>query len=145
MASNYETFWRLNAYAVIGHSAKKSFPQLTYNGLKKVGKTVFPVDPSAKEIAGDRAYSDLASLPSPVEAVVLELPKEETANWFERVAQSGIKELWIHMNTETPEAVALAEEKGINLRTGTGGVMYVTPGFTVHSIHKWIMKLLGKF
>lgn len=145
MASNHETFWLFNTFAVVGHSAKKPFPKLTYNGLKKLGKTVYPVDPSAKEIEGDQVYTDLASLPSAVEAVVLELPKEETETWVERVVQSDIKELWIHMNTETPQAVAIAEKNGINLRTGTCGVMYVTPGFTFHSIHKWIMKLLGKF
>ena len=145
MASNYETFWRFGSYAVVGHSAKKSFPRLTYNGLKKLGKTVYPIDPSASDVEGDKVYTDLASLPNAVDAVVLELPKEETAVWVGRVAQAGIGELWIHMDTETAEAVSLAKEKGINLRTGTCGVMYVTPGFSYHSIHKWIMKLLGKF
>ena len=49
------------------------------------------------------------------------------------------------MGTESPEALALAEEKGLNARSGTCAVMYVTPGFTFHSIHKWIMKLIGKY
>ena len=44
-----------------------------------------------------------------------------------------------------PEALALARKKGLNVHSGTCAVMYVTPGFTYHSIHKWIMKLLGKY
>ena len=28
---------------------------------------------------------------------------------------------------------------------GTCAVMYVTPGFTYHSVHKWIMKLVNKY
>jgi uncharacterized protein len=145
MASDYETFWRFQTYAIVGHSDKKPFPRLTYSGLKKIGKLVYPVDPSATEIAGDRAYPDLQSLPGKIDAVVLELPKEETAAWVKKVAEAGITELWMHMNSDTPEAVAFAKEKGIHARTGTCAVMYVTPGFTYHSLHKWIMKAIGKF
>ena len=61
-------------------------------------------------------------MPEPVEAVVLEVPKEETAAWVERAADAGVTEVWIHMGRETPEALALAEEKGLNVRTGNRGV-----------------------
>lgn len=145
MASDYEKFWESGSYALVGHSEKKAFPKFTYAGLKKSGKTVYPVDPSADTIEGDRAYPDLASLPHRVEAVVIEVPKEETKDWVEKAAQAGIKKVWIHMKTDTPEAVALAGEKGVTVCTGTCAVMYVTPGFTGHSIHKWINKLLGKY
>jgi hypothetical protein len=29
--------------------------------------------------------------------------------------------------------------------TGTCAVMYLTQGFTYHSIHKWLNKVLGKY
>jgi uncharacterized protein len=145
MASDYETFWRFQSYAVVGHTKKKPFPRLTYSGLKRIGKLVYPVDPSVSEIEGDKAYPDLQSLPRKVDAVVLELPKEETAAWVKKVAEAGITELWMHMNSDTPDAVAFAKENGIHARTGTCAVMYVTPGFTYHSFHKWIMKAIGKF
>jgi predicted CoA-binding protein len=145
MASDFETFWQKSSYAVVGHEAKKNFPVLTYRGLKQLGKSVYAVDPSAEEIEGDRAYSDLAGLPEKVEAVVLEVPKEETRDWVARVAEAGVEDLWIHMGRETPEALELAKEKGINVRSGTCAVMYVSAGFTLHSIHKWIMKLAGKY
>jgi len=145
MGSNHEDFFLKSSFAIVGHSAKKNFPKLTYGGLKQMGKTVYAVDPGSNEIEGDKAYPDLASLPGKVEAVVLELPKEETADWVAKAAEAGIKDLWVHMNTETDEALVLAREKGMNLRTGTCAVMYVTPGFSFHSFHKWIMKLRGKY
>ncbi len=145
MASDYERFWEHESFAVVGHSAKKSFPKLTYRGLKKLGKKVVPVDPSAPEIDGDKTYPDLTSLPSKVDAAVLELPKEETKEWVQQAAETGIKHLWMHMQSDTPEAIALAEEKGIQLRTGTCAVMYVTPGLSFHSIHRWIDKARGKY
>ena len=145
MASNYETFWEKISFAVVGNEAKKNFPVLTYRGLKNLGKQAYAVDPSAGEIEGDKAYATLAELPKKVEAVILEVPKEETAEWVASAAEAGIRDLWIHMGRDTPEALALAEEKGMNVRSGTCAVMYVTPGFTFHSVHKWIMRLTGKY
>ena len=77
MPSEYEKFWTHESFAVVGHTAKRGFPKLTYGALRQQGRKVFAVDPSASEIEGDKAYPDLASLPEKVEAVVLEVPKEE--------------------------------------------------------------------
>lgn len=142
MASTYEDFWDHDSFAVVGHSAKKHFPVLTYRGLKQLGKKVVPVDPSESEIEGDRTCD---VLPADAEAVVLEVPPDETREWVARAADAGIRDVWIHMNTETPEALDLAREKGLNVRSGTCAVMYLTEGFSYHSLHKWIMKMGGRY
>lgn len=145
MASIFEKFWNHPSYAVVGHSAKEPFPKITYKELKKSGKKVFAVDPSASVVEGDKTYPDLASLPEKVEAVVLETPKEETKDWVARAADAGIRNVWIHMGCDTPEALDLAKKRGLNVCSGTCAVMYVIPGFSFHSIHKWISKLLRKY
>jgi predicted CoA-binding protein len=145
MPSAHEEFWKHSRFAVVGHTAAKGFPALTYAALKQQGKTVFPVDPSVEHVDGDPAWSDLASLPEAVDAVVLEVPREETEDWVARAADAGVRDVWIHMGRETPEALALANERGLNVRSGTCAVMYVTPGFTYHSLHKWVNRLIGKY
>ncbi len=145
MPSEYELFWTSPSYAVVGHSAKGDFPKITYRELKKLGKEVFAVDPGADTVEGDKVYPDLASLPEKVEAVIIETLKEETRDWVAKAAEAGIRNVWIHMGCETPEALELAREKGLNVRHGTCAVMYLIPGFSFHSIHKWISKLLGKY
>jgi predicted CoA-binding protein len=145
MSSPHEKFWMNASYAVVGHSARKSFPRLTYGALKAQGKKVYPVDPSREQIEGDRAYPDLPALPEKVDAVVLEVPREETLGFVRQAAEAGIMDVWVHMGRETPEAVALAREKGLNLLTGTCAVMYVSPGLSYHSVHKWLNKLLGRY
>ena len=145
MPSDYENFWTKSSYAVVGHTAKKGFPKITYGELKKSGKKVFAVDPSVEAIGGDKAYPDLASLPEKVEAVIIEVPKEEARNWVARAADAGIENVWIHQRRDTPEALELAREKGLDVCHGTCAVMYVVPGFSYHSIHKWINKMLGKY
>ncbi|MDF1562301.1 MAG: CoA-binding protein [Deltaproteobacteria bacterium] len=145
MPSNHELFWSAERFAVVGNREARTFPILTFRGLKNLGKTAIPVDPSQAQVDGETAYDDLASIPGGVEAVVLEVPPEETAGWIQQAAELGVKDVWVHMKRETPEAIALAEEKGINLRTGTCAVMYVTPGFTFHSIHRGLRKLSGNY
>ena len=145
MTTPNEDFWKHASFAFVANSAKKPFPTLSYGELKKQGKKVFAVDPAATEIEGDATYPDLASLPEPVEAVVLESPREETAEWVRRAADAGIHDVWIHMNRDTPEALEIARERGLDVHTGTCAVMYVKPGFTYHTLHKWIAKLTGKY
>ena len=89
---DYESFWTNRSFAVVGHAAKKNFPRLTYRRLKKLGKVVFPVDPSAIEIEGDRAYADLDALPEKVDAVVLEVPREETKAWVGQTSKQRMQE-----------------------------------------------------
>ena len=144
-SSSRESFWDHASYAVIGHAERRSFPKLTYRGLRDAGRTVYAVDPSGGEVEGDPAYPDLGSLPGPVEAVVLEVPAEETAQWVGRAADAGAAAVWIHQRTDTPEALTLARERGLEVCAGACAVMYVTPGFSMHAPHRWIMRGLGRF
>jgi predicted CoA-binding protein len=145
MASNYEKFWNNDVFVFIGHSAKREFPRLSFKAVQSLGKTAYAVDPSESIVEGQKCYPDLKSLPEAPQAVVLEVPKNETAEWVQATIASGAKDLWIHMGTDTPEALELACKGGLNVRHGTCAVMYVTPGVSYHSIHKWIMKMLGKY
>ena len=145
MTTRNEFFWQKQNYAFIGHSAAKGFPKLSYAAAKKIGKTVYAVDPSVSTIDGDPTYANLTALPGPVDGVVIEVPPAETVGWVQKVIDAGVKDVWIHMGRETPEALKLASEAGIKLHTGTCAVMYVTPGPSYHSIHKSINKALGKF
>jgi predicted CoA-binding protein len=145
MASAHEAFWTHSSFAFVGHSAKKGFPRISYAEAKRSGKKVFAVDASVDEIDGDKTYPDLRSLPDKVDGVVVEVPREETLEWVRQAADAGIKNVWVHMNRDTPEAVEFARQKGLNILTGTCAVMYVSQGFTYHSIHKWVNKLFGKY
>ncbi|HTP29316.1 MAG TPA: CoA-binding protein, partial [Anaeromyxobacteraceae bacterium] len=112
---------------------------------KRRGKKVFAVDPSVDRIDGDKTYREVRAIPEQVEAAVLEVPQEDTVDWVRQVAEAGIKNVWIHMNRDTPEAVALAQEKGLCLLTGSCAVMYLVRGLSHHSIHRWVNKIVGKY
>jgi predicted CoA-binding protein len=145
MPSAQEQFWTQRAYAFVGNSARKPFPRISYGEAKKRGKTVFPVDPSAAEVEGDRTFADLSSLPEKVDGVVIEVPAEETAGWVERAAAAGLKRVWIHDGCETPEALELGRQKGLEVLTGHCAVMYLAEGFSAHAVHRFFTKLSGRF
>jgi predicted CoA-binding protein len=146
MPSTREQFWEASSYAVIGDTrGSRAFPKLTYGNLKKLGKTVYAVDPGQTDLGGDRVHPDLTSLPAQVEAAVLEVPRDQTAAWVRKVADAGITNLWIHQQTDTPEALRLADERGLRTEHGTCAVMYTRQGFSGHSLHRWIMKLTKQF
>lgn len=144
MPSFHEAFFTHDRYAVVGQSAIKPFPKLSYNALKKRGSTVYAVDPTASQIEGDPTYPDLASLPGPVDAVMLEPPREATAGWVRQAADAGIRHVWIHMGRETPEALALAAQQGLEVRTGTCAVQYLVRGMP-HAVHRFLRKLTGRW
>jgi predicted CoA-binding protein len=145
MDSECERFWERDSYAVVGHTAKRSFPKITYKALRERGKTAYAIDPESSEVEGDPAYADFAHLPGPVEAAVLELPKDETAAWVGKAADAGIKEIWLHQMTDTPEALAEADKRGMHVLSGHCAVMYNVQGFSMHSPHRFIWKLLGRY
>lgn len=146
MPSEHETFWQANRYAVIGNGKSgHPFPKLTYGALKKNGKVVFPIDPSAETVEGDRAYASLTAIGEPIDAVVIEVPKAETMLWCKQAVDHGIKDIWLHANTDSPEVIAFANEHGVRLRTGTCAVMYLHRGFSAHAVHRVINRLLGKY
>ncbi|MAE93456.1 MAG: CoA-binding protein [Deltaproteobacteria bacterium] len=145
MAGEKEAFWEQGSFAFVGHKEAKAFPTLSYSEARKRGKKVFAVDPSVDEIEGDPTYEDLSALPEKVDGVVLEVPKEETEGWVRQAADLGIGRVWIHMGRDTPEALALARDKGLEVHKGTCAVMYLSQGFSVHAIHKAVAKLTRSY
>ncbi len=142
---DYQSFWNFDRYAIVGNSAKKPFPKITYGKLKENGKEVFPVDETLSEIDGDSTLSSISVLPNDIEAIILEVPKEGSLEFVKQAFEKGIKNIWLHMNCDTPEAISFAKENGVNLWYGTCAVMYLTSGFSIHSFHGWINKKRGTY
>ncbi|MBC8401506.1 MAG: CoA-binding protein [Candidatus Marinimicrobia bacterium] len=144
MTSKYEQFWNHNSYALIGHHQKRNFPVLTLTGLQNSGKTVYPVDASIAIVEGSKTFASLSDLPDTVEAAIIEVSKEDIVSSVQQVIEAGIKNLWIHRGTDTPEAIAAARKAGLNLYHGTCAVMYVN--YTgLHKFHGWLNKLFKKY
>lgn len=142
---NYAVFWDLNSYGVVGNSALKKFPFLTYQNLIRQGKIVYPVDPVLTEIEGQPVYANLESLPEKIDGVILEIPREECLDRIQEAAGAGIRNIWIHQRCESPEALEWGAANGLQILHGTCAVMYLTSVFNAHGIHRAINKILVKY
>lgn len=142
---NYQSFWNFNRFGIVGNSVKKPFPKITYGKLKESGKQVFPVDSTLSEIDGDPVFPAISDLPDNIEAIIIEVPKEESLNTVKQAVEKGIMNIWIHMNCDSPEALSYAKEKGASLWYGTCAVMYLSSGFSMHTFHGWINKIRGRY
>lgn len=145
MQSKHFEFWKQPSFVVIGNSARMKFPFLTYQGLKNNGKRVFAVDTVLKAIESDQVFVSVGELPMRPSAAVIEVPSDESASVVAKVAEAGIGSIWIHDGCESQEALSIAKNKGLNVLHGTCAVMYLMPNAFPHCIHKWIMKLAGKY
>ena len=142
---NYQSFWEFSRFGIVGNSAKKPFPKITYGKLKKNGKQVFPVDPVLSKIDGDPVFTEISDLPDDIEAVIIEVPKKESLEAVKQSIEKGIMNIWIHINCDSPEALSYAKEKGASLWYGTCAVMYLSSGFSIHTLHGWINKKRGRY
>jgi len=146
MPSDKERFFELHSYAVIGNTRTKKFPVITYRNLRRMGKKVYPIDLGGRtEIEGDRAYCNVAELPEPVEGAIVEVKRPETLAAVKAVAAAGIKDVWLHQMSDTPEAVAFCREQGANVRYGSCAVMYTNKRLSYHTVHQKLARLLGKY
>ena len=102
------------SFAVVGASrSPEKYGYLVYRALKQAGKTVYAVNPQAKEIDGDPAYPTLAALPTIPEAAVMIVPPPVTEAAVAECAQMGIKRVWMQPGAESEEAVAACRANNI--------------------------------
>lgn len=133
------------AVAGVSRNSRK-FGTIVYEHLKKNGYNVYPLNPNMESINGDRCYADVASLPSEVTALVTVTKPEITLQLVnEAAARGGISYLWMQQGSQSDEAVAAAEAHGIKLMQRKCIMMFAEPVKSVHSFHRFLLKLFGKY
>jgi predicted CoA-binding protein len=102
------------AIAIVGASPKAGRPSndvACY--LKSQGYRVFPVNPAAAEVAGEKCWPSLAAVPEPVDIVDVFRKPEDAPGVAEEAVAAGAKALWLQLEVISPEAVAIAEGAGL--------------------------------
>jgi predicted CoA-binding protein len=103
-------------HAVVGASRDRGkIGNKVLRAYVQTGRPVFPVNPTADEVEGLKAYPDLASLPAPVHGVSVITPPHVTESIVEQAAALGIKHIWLQPGAESAQAVARATELGMNV------------------------------
>ncbi len=105
---------RYRTVAIVGGSPNPERPSYRVaDFLKKEGYRIIPVTPNAKEVAGEKAYPDLASIPVPVDVVDIFRRPEEVLPVVEAAIAIRAKAVWMQEGIVNEEAAAKARKAGL--------------------------------
>jgi len=105
-----------NVFAVIGVSRDpEKYGYKVYKDLKKAGYTVYPINPKAESIDGDKCYNSLRELPERPDVVDIVVPPKITERIIKECKELGIKRVWMQPGSESEEAISFCKENNIEV------------------------------
>jgi len=108
-----------NVFAVVGASRDpQKYGYQVYKDLKSDGYKVYPVNPNAEEVLGDKCYPSLENLPAKPDVVDVVVPPKVTEHVVETCRKLGIIKVWMQPGSESEAAIKFCEENGIDVVHG---------------------------
>jgi len=92
---------------------KESYAIVSY--LKEQGYQILPVNPTATEILGQKAYPDLESIPGKVDVVQVFRKSEDVPPVVESAIRIGAKVVWMQVGIVNEAAAARARAQGLQV------------------------------
>lgn len=103
-----------NTFAVVGASRDpEKYGHQVYKDLREAGYEVYPVNPNADEILGDKCYPSLEELPVIPEVVNIVVPPKITEQIVKKCKNIGIEKVWMQPGSESEEAIKFCEDNNI--------------------------------
>jgi len=131
--------------AVIGVSRKKTkFGNAIYKELKQKDYDVFAVNPNMQSFEGDICYPDLLSLPEKVDAIIINVPPNQTEKVVKEAKEAGIKKVWLQQGSQSEATEQYCKENGIDCVSNECIFMFTQPSAFIHQAHRWILGVVGK-
>lgn len=131
--------------AIVGVSrSHEKFSNAVYRELKAKGYQLFPVNPNAETVEGDRCFPDLVALPEKVDGALIIVPSSEVDSVVKDAVKAEIKNVWIQQQSETKSAIDYLKENGVNVVHNECVMMFAEPTAFFHKLHRWVWGLAGK-
>jgi uncharacterized protein len=125
-----------------------SAANVVYRRLRAEGYEVFPVNPSAEQVEGDRCYASVGSIPGGVDGVVIGTPPHASAEVVRDCVAAGVPRVWFHRSfgagSVAEQAVTLAEREGLAVIAGACPMMFLDPVDLPHRCMRWVLGVTGK-
>lgn len=141
-----DSFFAEDRFAVVGVSQSGTkFGNMAYKELREKGLTVYQVNPSADEIAGEPCYRSIAALPEPVGAVLVSVQSDKALAAVQEANEAGIRKVWLQQGVKAPEAVSWAKENGMTVVDGRCILMFAEPVESIHKFHRFLARIFGAY
>ena len=144
--TDIQSFLEPKEMAICGVSRNpKKFGRMVYDHLMERGFKLYPVNPNADRINGEKCYKDIASLPDHVDRLYIVTPNDQTAKILEDAASKGINRVWVQQRSEDEDTVRLARENNIDLIDKECIFMFAEPVSGAHAFHRFFRRLFGSY
>ena len=120
------------AFGVVGASAnRQKYGNKVLRCYLQNGRRAIPVNPTEQEIEGIPCVAGIGDLPPEAESISMITPPAVTAKLVPLAIERGIRNIWMQPGAESPEAVDLCRQKGINV-IADGSCVLVVLGYHEH-------------
>lgn len=146
MKSTVSDFLNATRFAVVGISRNNAkFGNTMYRELKSRGLDLVPIHPTLEAFDGDSCFRNITDATPKVDAVIINVSKEQAKAIIEDANQAGIEQVWLQQGSETAETIQLAKSLNMNVISGKCILMYAEPVKSIHAFHRFIWKLLKQY
>ncbi|MDJ0769625.1 MAG: CoA-binding protein [Ilumatobacter sp.] len=126
--------------ALVGVSRNsRSFNNAVYRTMRDHGYEMFPVNPNADQLEGDRCYRTVAELPD-VDGALIMVPAAMSPEVIGDCADRGITHIWLHKGAGpgavSSEAVKVAQARDLDVVDGACPLMFLTDTGWLHRMHR---------
>ena len=101
------------SFGLSSSDEKESYWIVSY--LKEQGYKIIPVNPTAKEILGEKVFPDLESIPDKVDVVQVFRKSEDVPPVVESAIKIGAKVVWMQEGIVNEAAAKTAREAGLQV------------------------------
>lgn len=143
-----EAFLSEKRLAVVGASDDpRNFGRSVYEELRTRGYDVAAVNRNATTVLGDVCYPSLASVPGPLDGVIVMVGRARAAAVVEECIEAGVPRVWlfkgIGKGAVSDAAVELCQTHGISVVAGACPFMFLAPVTGIHRFHRAVKRLSG--
>lgn len=132
ISERIDHFLSAAAFGVVGASSKQhKYGNKVLRCYQQNQRTVVPVNPLEKQIEGLACVAAVDDLPSHVASISIITPPVVTEQVVALAIKKGIKNIWMQPGAESPRAIKICEQAGVNL-IADGSCVLVVMGYRDH-------------
>jgi len=121
-----ETTNSIASVGVSSNPAKESYGVVSY--LKGQGYKIYPVNPTADEIMGKKAYASLSEIPDKIDVVQIFRKPEDVPPIVDEAIKIGAKVVWMQEGIVNEDAGQKAQDAGL----------FVVMDTCMRAAHQWL-------
>lgn len=148
--AHIDDFLAQKRIAFVGLSADPhDFSHAVWKEMRERGYELVPVHPTASQLEGVPAFRSVKDIREPVAGALLMTPPAASAAVVAECADAGIPRVWLHRGvghgSVSEEAIAVANERGLDLVSGQCPLMFLRDPAWIHRAHAWGKKVVGSY